>query len=124
MGRILFAAALLLAAGCTSVAHERVEGWPELRVAEHYVPMHDMLERCRKYVPWGMTPLACAEFNLAFGTCDIWLSESFAPKAVVEHERLHCRGYDHVGETAMRDFLAKYRAWEAAQQSGSAAAGR
>jgi hypothetical protein len=75
-------------------------------------------------VGFGMVPLACAEFNLALGTCDIWLSDSFAPRAVLEHERLHCRGYDHVGETAMRDFLTRYRTWEAAQQSGLAAAGR
>jgi hypothetical protein len=42
--------------------------------------------------------------------CDIWLSESFAPRSIVEHERLHCRGYDHVGATTMRDFLARYQA--------------
>jgi hypothetical protein len=29
---------------------------------------------------------------------------------VVEHERLHCQGHDHIGETAMRDFLTRYRA--------------
>ena len=72
--------------------------------------------------------LACAEFDLARGTCDIWLSESFAPRKVIEHERLHCQGYDHVGASGMRDFLTRYRAWAAAQPaspaSGSAAAGR
>jgi len=92
------------------MAHEKVEGWPELRMVEHRVPAAQMLERCRKYVGFGAMPLACAEFNLAARRCDIWLNESFAPRAIVEHERLHCRGYDHAGATAMREFLARYQA--------------
>ena len=50
-------------------------------------------------------PLACAEFNLVARRCDIWLSQSFAPRAIVEHERMHCAGYDHVGSTNMKRFL-------------------
>lgn len=89
--------------------HERVAGWPELEIHEHRVDGREMLERCRKYVGFGAVPLACAEFNLQARRCDIWLSKSFAPATIVEHERLHCRGYDHVGSTGMRDFLARYR---------------
>ena len=104
---------VLLAAllgGCATIAHEKVEGWPQLQIVEHYVPAQTMTERCRKYVGFGSVALACAEFNLATRRCDIWLNESFAPPAIVEHERLHCRGYDHVGATGMRDFLALYQA--------------
>lgn len=88
--------------------HERVEGWPELEIVEHHVPAQAMLERCRKYVGFGSVPLACAEFNLVVLRCDIWLNESFAPPTVVEHERLHCRGYDHVGSTGMARYLLQY----------------
>lgn len=104
---------LLVAAAstaCTTVGHDKVEGWPELTIVEHRVSAGEMYERCRKYVAFGMLPMACAEFNLATKRCDIWLMEGFAPRSVVEHERLHCLGHDHVGETAMRDFLTRYRA--------------
>src|SRR5688572_29565577 len=99
-----------LAAGCATMDHERVEGWPELQIVEHYVPVDEMRARCRKYVGFGALPLACAEFNLAARRCDIWLSRSFAPRSIVEHEWLHCRGYDHVGATNMRDLLERYQA--------------
>lgn len=104
---LLFAAA---SAACTTVGHEKVEGWPELAIVEHRVSAGEMYDRCKKYVAFGMLPMACAEFNLATKRCDIWLMEGFAPRSVVEHERLHCQGHDHVGETAMRDFLTRYRA--------------
>ena len=104
---LLFAAA---SAACTTVGHEKVEGWPELAIVEHRVSAGEMYDRCKKYVAFGMLPMACAEFNLATKRCDIWLMENFAPRSVVEHERLHCQGHDHVGETAMRDFLTRYRA--------------
>lgn len=104
---VLLAASL---AACSTVGHEKVEGWPELMIVEHRVSAAQMYERCRKYVGFGMLPMACAEFNLATRRCDIWLVEGLAPRSIVEHERLHCKGHDHVGETAMRDFLGRYRA--------------
>jgi hypothetical protein len=98
---------LFLAGACTTVGHEKVAGWPKLEVVEHYVPHHEMRDRCVKYAGWGMSPEACAEFNLAEMRCDIWFSADFPPPpAFVKHERMHCEGYDHVGETNMRDFLA------------------
>ena len=107
----------LLLAGCATIAHERVEGWPELQIVEHRVPAEEMTERCRKYTAFGSIPLACAEFNLHARRCDIWLSRSFAPQTIVEHERLHCAGYDHVGSSSMREFLARH------QEAATAASG-
>ena len=106
--RFLILAALL--AGCSTMGHERVDGWPALEIVEHRVAAEEMMERCRKYTGFGALPLACAEFNLVTRRCDIWLSKNFAPRAVIEHERLHCQGYDHVGSNGMRDFLARYQA--------------
>jgi hypothetical protein len=109
---LLFPLFLSLGA-CTSIGHEKVEGWPQLTVVEHYVPHHVMRDRCVKYTPFGSSPEACAEFNLAEQRCDLWFSADFPPpKAFIQHERMHCAGYDHVGETNMRDFLA---AWNARQ---------
>lgn len=97
--------------GCTTIdAHAKVEGWPELRVIEHHVPHHVMRDRCAKYVAFGAYPEACAEWNLIERTCNIWFSADFPPsKSVIEHERLHCAGYDHIGSTYMRDFLARFK---------------
>ena len=96
-------------AACSVIDHQRVEGWPELQIVEHRVPAEEMVARCQKYTGAASLPLACAEFKLAARRCDIWLSESFAPRAVVEHERLHCAGYDHVGSTNMKRFLEAHR---------------
>ena len=103
--------AILLAAilcGCSTIGHEKVAGWPALRVVEHHVSNNVMRDRCAKYVGFGMSPEACAEFNFAAGVCDIWLSADFPPAAyVVEHERDHCLGYEHVGEHELGNILAR-----------------
>jgi hypothetical protein len=106
--------ALLVAAGaygCATIDEtHRVAGWPELRVVEHYVSDDEMRSRCSKYVAFGFLPEACSEFYLAQGECHIWLSKDYPPAAfVVRHERLHCEGYDHPGETNLRDILARYQ---------------
>ena len=108
---LLFLGVSLLQACTTIDKHEQVAGWPQLTVYEHYVPHHVMRDRCVKYTAFGASPEACAEFNLAERRCDLWFSADFPPpKAYIEHERLHCAGYDHVGETNMRDFLGRYLA--------------
>ena len=110
----------LLACGCTTVGHEKVEGWPALQVVEHHVPHETMLRRCSKYVGFGMVPLACAEFDFAAARCHIWYSIEEPPaRSIEEHERLHCEGYDHVGETKMQEYLARYRAAHAATSVAS-----
>ena len=50
-----------IAAACTVIAGEPVAGWPALQTVEHYVPHHEMRERCSRYVAFGMAPEACAE---------------------------------------------------------------
>jgi hypothetical protein len=102
---------LFFFAGCTVVGHERVEGWPALEIVEHHVPHHVMRDRCMRYAPPGMSPEACAEFDFGANQCHIWFSADFPPpQAFVEHERLHCQGFDHAGETVMERALAAYLA--------------
>jgi hypothetical protein len=109
---IVAAAAL---SGCASTApqtsHEKVAGWPVLRVFEHYVPHVEMQTRCARYVVrYGARPLACAEFNFSEGRCDIWYSRELgAQPDLVQHERLHCAGYDHPGEYEMVRMLENWK---------------
>ena len=94
----------------TSIGHEKVAGWPELAVVEHYLPHKLMVSRCARWAN-GLTPLACAEFDFAAARCDIFYSAEHRPsRELVAHERLHCIGYDHVGDTAMREQLARWQA--------------
>jgi hypothetical protein len=108
-----FAAAAL--AGCASsgleLSHEKVAGWPQLRIYEHYVSHAEMQTRCARYVArYGAQALACAEFNFSEGRCDIWYSRELgATPELVRHERLHCVGYDHRGEDAMAKMLAGWK---------------
>jgi hypothetical protein len=110
--------AFLSLAGCTIVGHERVPDWPQLTVREHYVAHHVMRDKCAKYVPFGMSPEACMEFDLHAGICDIWYSADFPPgRSVIEHERLHCRGYDHIGGNVLSRAVA---AWKNQETTASA----
>jgi hypothetical protein len=99
----------VLCGGCASMGPE-IEDWPQLVVHEHYVARPVLLERCKKYAAFGSPPVACAEVNFAAGRCDIWLSAGAAPAAqVLKHERLHCAGHDHEGESTLREALAGWR---------------
>jgi hypothetical protein len=111
-----------LASACTTIdPGAPVAGWPELKIFEHHVPHAQMRERCMKYTPPMMSPEACAEFYFVEGECHIWFSADFPPPAhIVEHERQHCQGYEHAGETALSEILARYTAsTQSAQASAS-----
>jgi len=113
-----------IAAACTVIAGDPVIGWPELEVVEHHVPHHEMRERCSRYVGFGMMPEACAEFYFTAQRCDVWFSADFPPSAyVVEHERQHCRGYEHAGEHELHEILARYLASLQPEADSSASQG-
>lgn len=109
--------------GCTTIdQHEKVAGWPQLRLVEHYVPDAEMRSRCAKYVPFGFLPEACAEFYFDRGECHVWYSADYPPtQYVMRHERLHCAGYDHPGDTNLHDVLARYEAGRRSAAAGSTA---
>jgi hypothetical protein len=109
-GRASLALLAMLLSACAVIGHERVEGWPQLDIVEHYVPEAQMRDRCGQYTGFGTLPQACAEFDLSTRRCDIWFSADFPPnRDIVEHERLHCRGYDHIGASTMRSILARHQ---------------
>lgn len=102
----VFVVALLLPA-CAMLSEERVPGWPELRIVEHYVPHAEMRDRCARFVAFGLSE-ACATFDLEARRCDLWFSADFPPQAfIVRHERLHCGGYDHAGEDSLKRLLVR-----------------
>jgi hypothetical protein len=95
-------AVALISTGCASIGPEGVDGWPALKVIEHQVT--DIRAHCGAY---ALIPIACAEFHFAKNECHIYTKPD-APAWVLEHERAHCAGFDHPGETTMRDAWAGY----------------
>jgi hypothetical protein len=96
-------------AGCSAMG-PAIEDWPELAVHEHHVPRAEMRKRCAAFAAFGSPPQACAEVNFAQRRCDIWFRADRPPSAYVRaHERLHCAGHDHEGESTLRQALAEWR---------------
>ena len=75
--------------------------------------VHDFAatQQCAGAWPPVTIAFGCAWLDLRAGTCTIYLA-SDAPEVLV-HERAHCAGYDHFGESTARDFLVAFRAWAA-----------
>ena len=107
---------ILLLNGCATTidAHKPAPiGWPVLTVRDNVVTGFEVLRRCYKYLPahvklLGGIPMACAEVNFAARTCDIWRARDASPE-IMDHERMHCAGKDHPGETWAQDALSSYR---------------
>jgi hypothetical protein len=107
---VLLAAGALLS-GCAVIdSHKRVEGWPELKVVEHHVSTEEMRERCIKYVGPLTSPEGCTLFYLDRGEAHIYVSKDFPSAFVLEHERLHAAGYDHIGSDGMQQMVERWRA--------------
>jgi hypothetical protein len=88
---------------------QRVEGWPELAIVEHYVPQEEMRAQCAASAGSG-TVLACSKFDFRDSRCDVWLNaDSWLNRFLVGHERRHCQGYDHLGDNYMEAQLARHR---------------
>jgi hypothetical protein len=113
VGFAVFTAAL---AGCAVIdRHERVPGWPELKIVEHQVATQEMRDRCARFVPPYQFTEGCTIFHFDRGEAHIYVSKDYPSRLVLEHERWHAAGYDHVGSASMRRLL---EAWQATRPSG------
>lgn len=69
--------------------------WPTLQEKVGYVlSTEDLGKYCLGRPPRGA--LGCALTDFSKGLCWIYLATK--DPAVLEHERAHCRGYNHVGD--------------------------
>ncbi|SRR5258708_3347236 len=115
---VIFVLLLVVLALPSLVGHRRVDGWPEMRVVEHVVPtVKEMGDACAVEARPGCTVFACALFYFDSNECHIWVTdETPTHLGLLEHERLHCAGYDHwwtppgCGGISMEESL---RAWKA-----------
>ena len=115
--KLILLCLLALATGCTTIAKHNPPpaDFPALRVVEHHVDGLAVIRACYKYVPvWarllGAIPEGCAEVWFAEGECHIYVRGDYPDARVLEHERLHCRGYDHPGGDEIRAAWVRYKA--------------
>lgn len=101
--------------GCTLMStHEPVPGWPQLKVVEHHVTDREVRGHCQKYAPPLTIAQGCTIFFLDQGEAHIYVSRELPARWILEHERLHAAGYDHVGSVRMLRLL---QTWKAAKAS-------
>src|SRR5688572_4787843 len=68
--------------------------WPMTREEIAYLEPGTVPPMCAQYANHTNS---CAVVNFRTGVCYIYLTSK--DPALLEHERAHCRGYDHVGDT-------------------------
>jgi hypothetical protein len=96
--------------GCASIdTHQRVPGWPELKIVEHHVATEEVLERCQPFARFSV-PEGCTLFHFHRSEAHIYVRKDFPAAWVLNHERLHAAGYDHRGSTAMQRMLEAWKA--------------
>jgi hypothetical protein len=102
---------LVFLSGCAGVdSHRRVADWPALKVVEHHLSNREMRDHCAPYMGPLESPLGCTVFYFDLGEAHIYVSKEFPAQFVLEHERLHAAGYDHIGSGGMQAML---NAWKA-----------
>ena len=111
MEKVLRLVALSAAlSGCASIdTHQRVPGWPELKIVEHHVAAEEVLKRCQQFARFSV-PEGCTLFYFHRSEAHIYVRKDFPAPWVLNHERLHAAGYDHRGSTAMQRMLETWRA--------------
>lgn len=81
--------------------------FPKLNVTVNYVPWEKMYSVCSQY---GIQPAACTEVNFKDNSCVVWVVPNDGlTKYTLEHELLHCQGWDHPGETTLRDMWERFK---------------
>jgi hypothetical protein len=98
-----------LVAGCATLIDEHTpppEGWPKLAVQTVYLGPIALQKQCWKYQAaymkfLGGLVMQCVEANFDELTCT-----QYRPRDATDgdqHEADHCEGYDHIGESKLRD---------------------
>ena len=80
--------------------------WPQLTVEVRQVSEDMARKACGN--PRMISVYGCAVVFFPIRKCIIFLANN--SRETLEHEKLHCLGYDHIGESSMRDGWARHKA--------------
>lgn len=101
--------AVLLLAGCATAnidAHRPPPSdWPALREQVVKASREEVRQRCIGASRTSYEPAGCALVYFSKGECII-----LDAGVDMDHERMHCRGYDHPGDSSFRDAWERYKA--------------
>lgn len=105
------ALALLLLSGCSVMDYSRAppSDWPALTVTVERMAFGPLQAKCGGNL--FVQVLACPWVNFTARTCVIYTSTD--DEAVLDHERDHCRGYNHVGDSRVSDMWRHWKAYMA-----------
>lgn len=108
---VVLIAALLSGCAITPMdwGRQPPDDWPALKVRIIEVPKGEVAGHCRSAsYAFATVPRGCALVYFTRRECVIYVAEGYPE--VLEHERGHCLGYDHPGETNFRDAWTRYKA--------------
>lgn len=115
--RTVVFSALLFLSGCATYIDKHTAppvDWPNLTVRVHHGDGGEIIQRCYRYLPlWlkllGGLPLGCALVDFERNECTIFVRGDYPDRAVLEHEKMHCKGYDHGTDSVLADAWATYK---------------
>jgi hypothetical protein len=82
--------------------------WPELKVQIHYVAQDQILDICKGVkFKFGDIPKGCTRLLFTQRICNVFLVDH--DPELLKHEVGHCSGYDHPGDSRMRDIWTQYK---------------
>ena len=110
MKRAVIAAALLALTGCTVVNEHKLPpaDWPALEITVERNGFWETQEKCGRNVAEVLLigpALGCMWVNFDEMRCRIYLWLD----VVLEHEMLHCQGYDHYGSSDLADYWEQWK---------------
>ena len=109
MKKLLF---LLLLSGCATIGGPAPDDFPVLNVQVVKVDEEGIRRHC-KARPWNWLiggTLGCAEVDFRKRICTIYTMSEM--DWVMAHEKEHCLGRDHLGETTIRDLWTAHKLHE------------
>lgn len=110
----LYLALALTLSGCSLIDTHRAPpaDWPALAVTEHHVSFSAMYRACAPYAGFGALPVGCSVIFFERGTCEIFAPDLDAETLalLIEHERAHCAGHDHIGASTLAEGWQAYKA--------------
>lgn len=100
---------VLMLAGCMTMDYGRAppSDWPQLEVKIIKQDFKQVQRTCRNdfWPERQANGCAIADFDARICRIYTWTNN----RGVIEHERAHCYGYDHRGESGMRDAWESYK---------------
>lgn len=108
--KLIIAVAAIAATGCSMAPHKQIEGLQDLHTTHKVVEPGEIWRECQDSINVNLLawPLACAKIRFAEHTCVTVTATNSTPDTV-EHENLHCQGFDHGA-----GIQEAYDAWKAA----------